>query len=420
MWRLNDTGIIAGGGTGYGILLLVMWLKIFGLSVINGELFSYTAGILALLALYYTVRRWQGERAALFSVVFAASCGPFFVNFYVRPDSLATLCYILILWLYIVALEQKKTWLHFAVGVAVVGATEIYTFALLYAAGLSLPYLYRIWQQKRLPSETIAFFLGAMLAGVLYLAIHVLPNLKQYLLIPTQCTSNCLPFGPERELIRMVEFFLHYPVESILFVLAIVGAISRKNQFSLHFLLMTLGTVLALIVLVRWPLVIYSGQLWPLMAIGVGVLLAQGIRRDDLIVRRSTQIQFFVVILLFSLQIIRPSYVPVQTIPDNVIAYLHRYVPTQTVIMGAAATYYQLLDYPEFVSYRDGDHYGVDLRGESYLAFWEREKPQVFIGNPADDEELLRYFQEDNFTQVLPDLWISKEIRESANTSTGG
>ena len=64
MWRLGaDTNIIAGSGTGYGVLLLNYWFKVFGLSLLSGYIFMYLAGLLSLVVLYFLARDWWGGQA---------------------------------------------------------------------------------------------------------------------------------------------------------------------------------------------------------------------------------------------------------------------------------------------------------------------------------------------------------------------
>lgn len=412
MWRLGDTGIIAGGGTGYGLLLMVGWFRVFGLTVLSGRFFSFLAGQLTLLVLFYVTRKWHGARAAWFAVVFAAACGPFFVNFAVRMDAMATLAYSLVLLLHVSAARRRQALMHFVVGVAVIAAAEFHILALCYATGLAVAYAYSAVQTLRhragVPFDALAFFLGALLAGVLYLSIHVLPNIDQYLLLPGNCPL-CVPAGPHREAMRLVEFFVRYPVETVLFTVAFMVAL-RRGEPARHTLLITIGAMAGLTVFSPSPQVEYSGHLWPLMAIGVGTMLASGARRGDFYARNSMLILTGVISTLLILHIVRQPFVPVTPIRDDILAYLHARVPRDTVIMGSVRTYYQLLDYPEFMSYRDDERYGLRLRGEDYLTFWGREQPKVFIGTPDDDLELQSYLLQGRMDEVLPDLWVARDL----------
>ncbi len=413
MWRLDDTGMIGGGGTGYGVLLLIGWFRAFGLSDLSGRLFSFTAGLFALGVLFITARRWQGERTALFATVFAAASGSFFINFYARLDAIATLAYTLVLLLHVNAVQQQRAWLHFAVGLAVIAAAEFHTLALCYAVGLSFYYLYAAIRQLRsrsgLPRDALAFFVGVLLAGGLYLAIHVLPNVQQYLLVPSHCPL-CAPFGSRREAMRLIEFFVHFPVETILFALALVAAFRRRSDASRHYALIAIGALVGLMAFTPSPQVEYSGHLWPLMAVGVGLLLAQGIRRGDFFARNGSFIQLCVVGILLILHLVRQPFVPVTPIRADVLAYLRDHVATETVVMGSVQTYYQLLDYPEFMSYHDDERYGLALRGEDYLTYWRREQPKVFVGDPGADAELRAYMAEEQFAEVLPGLWVAPGV----------
>jgi len=53
MWRLDPHwNIISGAGSGYGVLLLTIWLKLFGLSVNSGQVLMYLVGLVTLPVFY--------------------------------------------------------------------------------------------------------------------------------------------------------------------------------------------------------------------------------------------------------------------------------------------------------------------------------------------------------------------------------
>jgi hypothetical protein len=128
MWRLGaDTTIIAGSGTGYGVLLLNGWLKLFGLSLYSGYALMYLCGILSLIVLYFLARDWwQSRTAALVAVVYTALAGSFIAQFYIRMDALGILTYLLVLLLHLYAVRSERNWLHFVVGVALIVGAEIH------------------------------------------------------------------------------------------------------------------------------------------------------------------------------------------------------------------------------------------------------------------------------------------------------
>ena len=72
MWRLGDTNIIAGSGSGYGILVLTLWMQAVGVSLSNGRLLMIAFGLLTALTLYLAARKWWGSEAAgIAAAVFA-------------------------------------------------------------------------------------------------------------------------------------------------------------------------------------------------------------------------------------------------------------------------------------------------------------------------------------------------------------
>ncbi len=91
-------------------------------------------------------------------------------------------------------------------------------------------------------------------------------------------------------------------------------------------------------------------------------------------------------------------------------AYIREHIPHDAVIMGPPSIYSDLLDYPLYLEYRDDTRFAIQLRNETYLTFWKRERPLVFVGSPQDDAELMQYMQDEGgFDEVQPGLWVKKK-----------
>jgi hypothetical protein len=56
----------------------------------------------------------------------------------------------------------------------------------------------------------------------------------------------------------------------------------------------------------------------------------------------------------------------------------------------------------------------VRIRPEPLFDLWQRERPQVFIGDPRPDPDLWRYMASgDGFVEVRPNLWVDKLLASS-------
>jgi hypothetical protein len=104
--------------------------------------------------------------------------------------------------------------------------------------------------------------------------------------------------------------------------------------------------------------------------------------------------------------------------PSVDVSYVREYVPTDTVVMGEPPLFHELLKYDRFLSYRDGDRYGIELRNEDYPTFWEREQPQVFVGEPEPDDNVWwAYMHAHDFRQVRDNVWIAADLLQSISAA---
>ena len=284
MWRLGaDTNIIAGSGTGYGVLLLNYWFKVFGLSLLSGYIFMYLAGLLSLVVLYFLARDWWGGQAAgVGAVVMVALTQAFTEIFYIRFDAAAILAYSLILWLHLHAVRSGRKWMHFGVGVVLVAALEIHILAALYIAAISLYYVLQHYRtiregRKLCPvTPAVYFFAGLALAGIAYLLVHILPDPRAYFLISRECPV-CEPAGPLKELRRYRLLLELRGAETLLFVIALAAAYLRREKADRHYLIIVFGYFVAQTVSSPPITVMYMTHLLPLIGLGVGGAWMKGI-----------------------------------------------------------------------------------------------------------------------------------------------
>ena len=64
MWRLGDLPIIAGGGSGYGILLLIAGLRAVGNSLFWGRILMTAVNLVSAGGIYWVARKWWASRLA--------------------------------------------------------------------------------------------------------------------------------------------------------------------------------------------------------------------------------------------------------------------------------------------------------------------------------------------------------------------
>jgi hypothetical protein len=126
MWRMDDfTNVIAGAGPGYATILLVSWMKLVGVTLLNGRIMMIAVGLLTAVVMYFVGKKWWGTQAAgVVAFVFAlVSTSPFY-SLVFRMDAMGMLAYSVVLLLHIHTVQTRSRWLHFALGIALVVAVE--------------------------------------------------------------------------------------------------------------------------------------------------------------------------------------------------------------------------------------------------------------------------------------------------------
>ena len=148
------------------------------------------------------------------------------------------------------------------------------------------------------------------------------------------------------------------------------------------------------------------------MALAVGGAFLKGSQPNGVFSRERLAIGAVIAGCMFAVRFIWLAVefvVPAKFYGD--VDYVRAYVPQDTVVMSLPEVYFELLDYDRFLSYRDGERYGILLRDEDYPTFWERERPQVFVGEPKpDDDEWWAYMHAHDFRQVRDTVWIAADL----------
>lgn len=428
MWRLgNETNIVAGSGSGYGILLLTGWLQLVGVSLVKGRLLMVVLGLLTAGIMYFVAARWWQSRAAgLVALTFAlVSTSPFY-SYVVRMDAPGMLAYSVVLLLHIYAVWDRVRWLHFATGVAVVISVEFHSIGIVYLGALTvwylLEYISEVWRQRTIVLNTgpVYYGIGGFIAGMVYIAIHILPDPAAYFSIPSSC-FQCDP-SSFNEVIRYARFMLLRAPEFVLLFVVLITAFYRRRPEDRHFMILLITWLIVLPLVGVPPFTHYTAHLWPLLAIGTAGFIARGIQAHGRLLRWrvSFGLAGALLLLVFNVVLHITGSQPFELrrdIADNAtVEYIRQTLPDDTVIMGEVDLFYYLSGYSNFMTYRDTDEYGVAGRGESQVDYWRREQPLVVIGDDrVDDPELDQYMTEFGFREVRPDLWIAEQLLVELN-----
>jgi len=424
MWRLPESSnIIAGSGTGYGIVLQALWFQVFGLSLFAGRLYSFIMALAMLAVVFVAARIWFGKPTAWYALLFGGASSIFFASFTLRMDAAATFAYAAVLLLHVYAVYRKGGIWHFFVGLLAILTTEMHILGLVYVGGLAfyygVDYLRNCWQDRRLMlrHSAIYYYMGALCAGIVYLFIHVLPNPEAYFLIPNACVY-CEPHSLLKEIGRVVNFLARYPIEAVLVPATVYAAFRRGRPEDRHFGVLLAGCVLSLVIISPPNQSEYTTHLLPLFLIGIATWFAFGFSRSFSMSRQRaanlTATAMLAVSLAFFAHWLREP--PPE---DSRITFVRENIPADRVIMGNVLAFHQLLDYPLFLSYRDDERYTVLLNGETYYDFWEREQPDVFLPHLESDQnyrdwraddEWTRYMAANGFREIREGIWLEPSL----------
>lgn len=429
MWRLGgETNIIAGSGTGYGIFVLIGWMKLFGESLFGVRMLMVIAGLATAWIYYLIAMRWWGrQEAGVAALIFGLVNTSSFYTLVGRMDAIGVLSYSLLLLLHITAVRQEKNWPHFLVGAVAILTTEIHILGLLYVGALALYYFYqlvhKVYKERKLNlnNPSTYYFAGAGLFGTLYIIMHILPSPKTYFLIANTCTI-CKMGRLVTEYQRIVKLLIHRPLE-LLLLLFILYFVFRRGIPYRHYLILLVGYLVSQIVISPPAHTQYFSHMIPIIALGLGGAVNHIIS----IIKPDRQERLKVILLAFSLLWLVFNILPIATpgffyepyenayfMPKGPeIDYIKENIPISTVIMSTGDSFYPLKDYREFLQYATNLQYGLTLRGETMDHFLNRVDPKViFIRdfNSKIDKPLQNFVEKNDFVQVMPDLLVAREL----------
>jgi hypothetical protein len=424
MWRMNDFDILAGSGTGYMIYPFVWVLQAAGISILSVQLLNYAVGLVGLGLIYAAAREWFDLDAALVTVAFAACSSMFFSQYHGRMDAFGAAAYSAVLWAFACGQKRNGWGWHALVGAGVIVAAEFHIIATVYvvvfAAYYAVSYLGALRQARHWiwhwPS--IAFFGAAFLAGLIYIAVHVLPDPQTYFAI-----SQAVNLGSTRWaslLYAAYHFATVFPFETItlLPLLLWVGLRSGYRPLAILWAGWLIGY--GVIFPGYWPH--YSAHVWPLLALTVGSVWMTEIKRPQAKRLRPALIALLVVMVTFNglRHFVLPTEWPMMNYAEHQssIAYLRAHFPLETPIATSLKFYLfaWMPDYVNMMTTGDYEIVGINLRGETYTDYWAREQPQVYYGTLeaiAGPTEFLAYLEAQQFVEVYPNIWVQPAFAQS-------
>lgn len=419
MWRLGDLPIISGGGSGYGILLLIAGLLAVGNSLFWGRILMIVVNLITAALIYWIARKWWSSHlAGLAAFGYAIVATSSFNTLIVKMDAIGILSYCLVLLLYISVYQKERFWLHFIVGAGAVATAEFHILGVIYIFAIAMCYGYDLLKDSIQNRQLVirrsiwGFAAGSLSVGILYLAIHVFPNPKAYFVISQtcfECNENIFITEAKR-LLRLLAF---RPQEVLILLAVIVLAFKRKRDADLRYLVLSLGWLLGQALAGSPPYDHYFNHSWPVLAIGVGGAVAFGsnYKSHPFRIPASVTAGFALLAVTMVMYLVGsyPSLLTYKLEPGPEILYIQQSIEKDEIVMGNVPNYYYLRDFPNYLAYRDGSVYGAILRNENMLALWRRNQPKAIVLDHdlvEEDTELQQYISEENYKQITLDLWV--------------
>ncbi|MFZ4816792.1 MAG: hypothetical protein ACOYL5_19810, partial [Phototrophicaceae bacterium] len=310
---------------------------------------------------------------------------------------------------------------HALVGVLAIVAAEFHILATVYVIALACVYAFRmgvlILEKRRWVWHvpTVAYFVGAFLAGCVYLVLHVLPAPADYFII-----TGAVPRSWLTRVLGTLEFLLHFPLEFMLLSVGIFYLWRIKPLREVWALLV--GTAIGLGIVSPSFGIHYTTHLWPMIAIAFAALWdwmrQQGRFRATLY--RWTIVFLAVILGLRVVELLLPQRFPLVTYAPHqaAIAYMQAHFPPETVIAQTTDfyTFAWMTDYPALISVGSLESVGLELRGEAYSDYWAREQPQVYYGTLGiipEPTDFLAYLEQQQFVEVFPNIWVQPAFAQS-------
>lgn len=262
-------------------VLVAIWFKIFGVGLWQGRLFSLFLTLHMVLLTMLAAKNLFNRSTAVLTGFVLISSSVVVVGLRLRHDIGLGLAVAASLWIYSLARHHQSRWYYAVAGLVIGFGLFAHYHAIgigpALAIGLFLPeYLAGLKEHRRLVPSTsaVAYGLGALIGGLIVVAIQVLPDIEQF-------TTYLAPRAPQtlNELLETLiyhfrQVLLHSQLEFILLMVALAAAFIRRVQIEIALGLSALLGYLALSMMASknfGPFDYYSVPLMPVL----GMLVAR-------------------------------------------------------------------------------------------------------------------------------------------------
>jgi hypothetical protein len=358
--------------------------------------------VLALPFIYLCGKRMYGKRAGLFAVIVALFLLP--PTAYVRPDVFVGVMLSAALYVYLRAQTTRRPWMHFLTGLCIALGGEGHPLAYRFGIAVTLIYVvrwaYEMRQTRRffIDGRLFALGLGGTTGMLIYLSIHILPNLTQGL----HFAKNYSPLGDNitdrweaAKYLLTLQFEVWVetsPLELVFVALGLALAIYELNQgdrLLLTLLLVSEGLMLATYSYYR-PF--YQVHFLPIFALLGGRLLANLTNWRD---SRSpagwrSSLVLASMVFITALGILNQNAVSASDDPERaeftaIARQIKTDLPPNLIVVGNENYFIEMrsLNYYGIQTVTTDRWFLVDYEG---YKLWEVTKPDVFIMTDEMDE----------------------------------
>ncbi len=272
-----------------GDLPYVISFASLGLGLFQARLVSWIFGVILLVLTLMAARQSYGPIAGGLAALLLALSAPFTqASHYARPDIFLAVTGMLSFILVQHAFAKERRWAHFLAGLIIALSVDIHQNAILYAMGLSVLYLLTYRQNVFRQAGTWLFIAGGAVGVAYYLAVYIIPSLKDTLNyyqfsfvnshpIPIASLNPIDLIKSARDEIGRYHFFDN-SLDFVLIGASIIYFAIRRHRADLA-LLLFVGTVFAgFILLIGNKHDIYAILLYPFLMIMVAESIVSIIR----------------------------------------------------------------------------------------------------------------------------------------------
>lgn len=284
----------------WGLLMMAiygLWVKLFGIGLIQLRMLGYLGGLLALIPIYVSARQWWGPRAGIVAAAFAALSYFGLEASAARNAALPMLFFGLALAAHVTAFKQERPIWHLGVGVLAGLALEVHLLALALITAMGgvylVDYVQRVRQNRRMVMNApILFFalgVAPVLAADVAIRIMSLPDASNFLPALGSFSGTQTDVG-QMVLARLATIVQRFqlmwelmPMETTIILLSIGAAILRRSPSDRHWLMLLLFNEIgySLFMPVQVVSISYISFSIALLLSGTGALVTLGVQSEQ-------------------------------------------------------------------------------------------------------------------------------------------